>query len=367
VDAVDPYAEVLRALKRDLIASGYTEFLASFGLLRYMPIYWRTFRHNAFPNIRPVVDFFLLNQAVHVGTLDSTVGDSWRVLLRLGLAEFVGSSDVRLPNHSLLFYFAHLFFVNSPGDDPEIYFGDDSLGLLYRLAPTEGASILDLCSGSGIQALHSASYAGEVHAVEINPRARLILSINGYLNGVQDRLKIYGGSLFESISADYRYDLIHANPPLVPFPDDVAYPFVGHGGMDGLAVTRKILQELPRRLNDRGLAQIIALAFSDGNRLSVYEELAELAAELQIDIALTIINQLPLFEGRHSHFEGLAFTAAATSHEGLASVRARLRSELTQRNVTHMAPYYILAKKGMGRLTCQNFSRPRHSGLWSVV
>ncbi len=37
-----------------------------------------------------------------------------------------------------------------------------------------------------------------------------------------------------------RFDLICMNPPLLPIPSGLGYPFIGDGGPDGLAVTRRV-------------------------------------------------------------------------------------------------------------------------------
>jgi release factor glutamine methyltransferase len=366
LERVARFRDELYDLKRCLISLGYSEFQAVFGVSQYVPTYWRLFRSNASPRLRPAIDFFLLNESVDATTLNQLIGSSWQSLLDLGIANFVTETDVSIPRHSLLYCLGHIFFVDSPRKDPDVYFGDDSLGFLYHLAPARGATVLDLCSGSGIQALQSSLSAREVHAVEINPRGQQILAINAYMNGVANKLKIYGGSLFERIPATEVYDLIQANPPLVPFPNDLKYPFVGHGGSDGIAITRQIVQNLPTRLKPSGIAQIIGLAFSDGITLTIQEDFRTLAEEYQLDIILTVVNQLPLFQGINTRFEALALTAAAAGHDELTTVRSRLKDELLTRGISHMAPFFLLVKEGPGALRVQNFSRPRHDGFWAV-
>jgi|ERR1700729_1946846 len=366
VSLIESVAEELRELKAGLIELGYSEFQAAFGVSQYAPSYWRLFRNNALPALRIALDFFLLNESVSALTLDLFLGKAWRCLLTLGVAQLTADDDVAMSKYSLLYCLGHLFLVDAPNKDPEVYFGDDSLALMWHLVPMEGAKVLDVCSGSGIQALQSLSYAREVHAVEINPRARSILVINSYINGVGAKIKVYGGSLFESVPSGETYDLIQANPPLVPFPNDVSYPFVGHGGTDGLAITRRILEELPVRLSPKGLGQIIGLSFSDGMELIAHEEFARVARENELDIVLTVINHLPLFEESNSRFEALVLTAAAAAHEEVSVVRLKFRNELFAQGATHMAPFFVLAKRGTGHLTVQNLSRPRHDGFWAV-
>lgn len=78
------------------------------------------------------------------------------------------------------------------------------------LAP--GAIVLDLGAGSGIGAITAARRASSVVAVDINPEAVRCARINAQVNGVEDRVEVRLGDLFEPVQGE-RFDVILFNPP----------------------------------------------------------------------------------------------------------------------------------------------------------
>jgi release factor glutamine methyltransferase len=75
-----------------------------------------------------------------------------------------------------------------------------------------GAAVLDMGTGSGIGAVFAARWAGRVVAVDINPYAVRCARINALLNGVEDRVRVMDGDLFEPVRGE-RYDIVLFNPP----------------------------------------------------------------------------------------------------------------------------------------------------------
>jgi methylase of polypeptide subunit release factors len=354
-------------LRRAILLAGYTEFLATFDISAVRPRNAAAYRHHACQQARILVDFLYLNEPTHVTALEPILGSAWRTLVRADIAEHSESDWVSIPRHSLYYYDGLLFFADSAkGGDPNVYFGDDSIGLFSRIAPLSSDAVLDLCSGSGFQALCSARLARRVHAVEINPKPRALLRVNALLNGLAEKVTAFGGSLYTDLPESELYDLITANPPLVPFPDSIAYPFIGHGGMDGLAVTREIIMGLPTRLSYTGRAQVIALGFSDGLELLVRDELKALAEGNALDILVTIVRQIPATLNS-DYGRALVLTASATSQQTAEEIGQTLESEMRRVGATHVAPYFMQIKRGRGRVSYQNFSRARQHGLWHVV
>lgn len=124
---------------------------------------------------------------------------------------------------------------------------------------------LDLCAGSGAigcAALkylpHAQVYFGEIDSAH---EATILKNIRAN-NLVNARADIRIDDLFEPFG-DMRFDVIAANPPYIPeereLPASVAdyEPSLAlRAGPDGLAVTRRIALELPRRLAPGGVAWI---------------------------------------------------------------------------------------------------------------
>ncbi|CAM9751899.1 unnamed protein product, partial [Heterosigma akashiwo] len=89
-----------------------------------------------------------------------------------------------------------LFFTDWPppcatglGEEPVMYVGPDSLGLVRHAPRKRVEKLLDLCCGSGIQGIVAAAsgYASSVVCVDINPRAVRFARANALLNGVGAR------------------------------------------------------------------------------------------------------------------------------------------------------------------------------------
>jgi release factor glutamine methyltransferase len=88
---------------------------------------------------------------------------------------------------------------------------------LVASLPRPGASVLELCTGSGAVALEAAAAGAEVTAVDVSRRSVATVKLNARLRRV--RVRALRGSLFEPV-AGRQFDLIATNPPYVPAPGD---------------------------------------------------------------------------------------------------------------------------------------------------
>jgi release factor glutamine methyltransferase len=73
-------------------------------------------------------------------------------------------------------------------------------------------AVLDMGTGSGVGAVFAAPWASRVVAVDINPAAVRCATINALLHGVEAKVEVRHGDLFEPV-ADERFDVILFNPP----------------------------------------------------------------------------------------------------------------------------------------------------------
>jgi carbamoyltransferase len=158
---------------------------------------------------------------------------------------------------------------------PVMYIGEDSYALAY-LAPKVGGHgrVLDLCTGSGIQAILASRQARRVIGVDINERAVAFARFNASLNGVAARCDFRLGNLYQAVDgsnldkADRRFDLILANPPFVPSPHAGEERLLFRdGGPAGDEILSRILEGLLAHLAARGMAAIVSL-FVDQKRSS---------------------------------------------------------------------------------------------------
>ena len=156
----------------------------------------------------------------------------------------------------LLFATDHRYMIRADDrldEDPVMYIGMDSHGLV-QVAPRElCTSVLDLCCGSGVQGLVASRYARQVVAVDLNPRAIRFARFNAQLNGVANYRALLG-NLYEAV-ADQRFDCILANPPFVPSPE--ASLKFRDGGASGENILRAIVEGSSEHLNPDGRLCIV--------------------------------------------------------------------------------------------------------------
>jgi release factor glutamine methyltransferase len=101
---------------------------------------------------------------------------------------------------------------------PRSNFSESSEKLHEVFGGLEGLRVLDLGTGTGIQAIQAIRYGAQsVIAVDINPAAIACAKENAILNNVADKIQVKESDLFSSLSGE-KFDLIIANLPVVDFP-----------------------------------------------------------------------------------------------------------------------------------------------------
>ncbi|WP_435131369.1 DUF7059 domain-containing protein [Actinacidiphila sp. bgisy144] len=115
-------------------------------------------------------------------------------------------------------------------------------------------SVLDLGTGSGVQALHASRHATRVTATDVNPRALHFARLTLALSGAAEP-DLREGGLFTPVR-DERYDLIVSNPPFVISP---AGRFTYRdGGMAGDDLCRELVRQSADHLTEGGYCQLLA-------------------------------------------------------------------------------------------------------------
>ena len=141
-----------------------------------------------------------------------------------------------------------LCVADTLNEEPVMYIGMDSHGLVQTAPRQFAENLLDLCCGSGVQGLVASRYSVRIVAVDLNPRAVRFARFNAQLNGVQN-YEIHLGNLYEPIG-DERFDVILANPPFVPSPEmGLKYR---DGGIRGESVLMQIISGANEHLNSEG-------------------------------------------------------------------------------------------------------------------
>ncbi len=144
--------------------------------------------------------------------------------------------------------------------DSVYYLGLDSYNLARGMVREPVESALDLCTGSGVQAIIASRFAKKVTGVDINPRALNFCRFNAMLNNCSN-IEFLQGDLYNAVKGQ-KFDRIYVNPPFVPSPErEVLYR---DGSATGEDVLMRVLQGLPEFLNDDGLCQITTLLVLTG-------------------------------------------------------------------------------------------------------
>lgn len=125
-----------------------------------------------------------------------------------------------------------------------------------NLMVKEGDQVLDVGTGSGIQAIFAAGLARKVVATDINPKSILCAKINAKLNGVENKVEARLGDLFSPIKSDEKFDLIIFNFPYLPLDPKGVLERAWCGGR-GRSVVSRFLKEVKRFLKEEGRVQMV--------------------------------------------------------------------------------------------------------------
>ncbi|MBA2859148.1 release factor glutamine methyltransferase [Methanococcus maripaludis] len=154
---------------------------------------------------------------------------------------------------------------------PKVYVpAEDSELLIENLVDVKNKTVLDVGTGSGIQAINAVKQgASKVIGIDINPYAVDCAKINSELNEIDSKkLSFKTGDLFKNI--DEKFDVILFNAPYLPTSDEeklekyLNYAF--DGGKDGREVLDKFLDEVANYLKKDGIIQILQSSLTDGNK-----------------------------------------------------------------------------------------------------
>jgi HemK-related putative methylase len=132
--------------------------------------------------------------------------------------------------------------------------GSDSAILADAVPQRDGELVLDLCTGTGIQALAVAGRAAQVVAIDIGRRAAALAAVNAAFNAVAN-VEVRRGDLYAPVRGQ-RFDLVLANPPFVP--GRRRGPAYHSGGPRGDRVLRRVVGGLQAHLRPGGRALIVS-------------------------------------------------------------------------------------------------------------
>jgi SAM-dependent methyltransferase len=200
-----------------------------------------------------------------------------------------------------VFFLDELFIATDllsyDGEDQVFSLMDEQVFLVRSMDVRKGDHVLELCLGSGVNAIAAARRgAARVVGVDISERALAFAAANAAVNLARERgeavLEARLGNLFAPLAADERFDLILANPPFELVPPDTRYFLHSHGGEDGLDVVRALLPGVRQRLRPGGRFEMFTWTPSDG--ISEWVTDLVLAALPGFRVELRRVDTLPL-------------------------------------------------------------------------
>lgn len=148
--------------------------------------------------------------------------------------------------------------------------------VLKKVKDIEGASVLDLCTGSGAIAICLAKFSNsKVTGVDISKQALQVAENNA--KKLDAKLEFIASDLFNSLKKSKKYDIIVSNPPYIKSGDieklDIEVKkydprLALDGGEDGLDFYREIIKGSTKKLNKRGY---LFFELGNGQRKKVEE------------------------------------------------------------------------------------------------
>lgn len=202
-------------------------------------------------------------------------------LLEVGF--FINDNGVIYSEYSIVSYMGFYFVVSILPDYPsarsknqEVYIGMDTYRLTSILPKKRITSHLDLCTGSGIQAIVESPFLKKTVALDVNANVIPVLRFNLVLNDVEDKITVVESDLYKKLNENEMFDLITANPPFIPIPEGLPFSIAGDGGSDGLAVIDKIIEGFDKYLQIGGNAIISGEGLGNENIPLLYYHIKKL-------------------------------------------------------------------------------------------
>jgi release factor glutamine methyltransferase len=139
---------------------------------------------------------------------------------------------------------------------------EDSYLLSENLETRKNDLVLDIGTGTGIQALTAARNAKKVLAVDINPHALETAKKNAELNKINN-IEFRISNLFEKIKPKEKFDLIIFNPPYIPSHEKDLLGRAWAGGEKGREVIDKFIEQAPQHLKDGGRIMLLVSSINE--------------------------------------------------------------------------------------------------------
>lgn len=297
---------ILSTLKNRLDEIEYDPILRSLRGTQYFTYPWPDY-HNIIsllsrlpPSLRDLYSLLLLGKVVESKSVEQCLEeDLVEGLIGMGILKN-DNGELYMNGLSIVSYSGYYFIAEIPPVYPthdrrniRIYMGSDSYYLAQRMTIPKGANLLDLCSGTGIQAILASSRARKTVGVELDEKAVKIAEYNITLNKVDRKVEMRRGDLYEPVEAE-RFNFISSNPPYMPVPSSIKLEGFGFGGENGLQVIEQILRGLDDHLILGGRGVISGWGIGTEARPFIADKLGGLSEKEGFSIKLLLTTRKPL-------------------------------------------------------------------------
>lgn len=251
------------------------------------------------------------------------------------------------------------WYATCKNKDTDIYIGLDSLRLAENIKFDTNQTVLDLCSGTGIQGILAARSAKKVVSVELNHKAATVIEFNAKLNGLSNKIEIREGDLFSVINDNERFTNVYVNPPFIPIVQDVAYPICGAGGEDGMQILTKIVDNLDRHLEDDGESIIFCQCLGDNNSIFFDKYLNDSGKLYSWSVKTLVIDKVPA-----NYQIDMLGKLTSLFNEGLdlQSFKSRMQQVYSKLNASYL--YSIIYK--IRKNECFSFTKFVLTNKWGL-
>ena len=355
-----------KKFRQILSETGYLPFYLAFGNGNKNVFQWQTRYEHLESPLKEMVGLFLLKFIVPENTVRELLTDE----VTNGLLDeniFIKENGGIHTDNLVLISFNGILFFCEESRDPQVYFGNDSIALGLYQTPLISGKSLDLCAGSAIQSMIAAQTCDYAKAVEINPKAARVANFNIRFNNMSDRVSVENISLEDFAKKDNdTYDLITFNPPLLPVPEPLFYPFVGDGGEDGLDVTRRILRAYLPKLTEDGSIEFIGCGLGKDDHLTFSESLQPIFDEFHMDVNVHVLGIGELKQGDGA-FDSSVYTTAMANGLDMETCNKVYELHYQKLDVNKMYCFFIKVFKSKNGKTSQKIIRTTDKYLnWFV-
>jgi methylase of polypeptide subunit release factors len=139
--------------------------------------------------------------------------------------------------------------------------------LFKNVVVRPGERVLDAFAGSGAFAINAALGGAKAVAYDISPAAVACAKKNARKNNVSENVEVRQGTLHEVIAPSEQFDVVIANPPLVP--GDPQNPLEQALFDDGLAATKELVAALPSLLTKGGRCYLSTSSVIERNLFNI--------------------------------------------------------------------------------------------------